>query len=296
MKKVLASLAIALISGCGAGGLSGLASVDLQEVVILLKPDSEAVITGTPRNGSAVEFAQTLTTPGITLLELSFPPEDSTGIQSLMEDSGFPVLFGFGEPGVAMHIEGLYWELRINPGALTTGTAMIINATGETWNAERVELSDGSIVIARSSGRVSIPPEGAVFPWWQMEASPPETLLVYGYPTHGKWNPLIALPMRSSPPPIPGTHGSTIRNDTLWIPADDLVRTELTWTRRSNGYNCMLQLHSNTDREVRYRIILPTRLPRGALAQPGEGFSNTITLPAGHSTTIRYSEIYPRGT
>lgn len=296
MKRVLASLVIALLSGCGGKGFSGFASVDLHEVVILLKPDSDAVITGTPRNGTPVEFAHTLTTPGVSLIELSFAPEDTTGINHLLENSGFPILFGFGEPRVVLHIEGLYWELRINPGELTTGTALIINTTGETWNADRVELSNGSNVIARSSGGVRIPPEGSVFPWWEIQASPPETLLVYGFPTQGKWNPVIALPMRNAPPPIPDTNPGTMRNDTLWLPADDLVRTELTWTRRSNGYNCILQLHSTTDREVRYRIVLPERLPRGALAQPGEGFTNRINLPAGHSSTIRYSEVYPRGT
>jgi len=68
----------------------------------------------------------------------------------------------------------------------------------------------------------------------------------------------------------------------------------LTWTRRSNGYDCTLDLRSTSDKEVNYRVILPERLPRGAITQPGEGFSPRITLPAGHSIQIRYTEVYQR--
>ncbi len=296
MKPVLASvLTLLALCACADRSCTGYASRDLRGVAILLDPESDAVVTGTPSCGSPVEFAGNLATAGVTLLELTSYPADTTGIGALLENSPFPILYHSGEPRVALHIEGLNWELRINPGERTTGTALITNRTGETWNADSVKLSASGGILARSSGGVVIPFEGAVIPWWEIDASPPETLLVYGFPTLGRWNAVIAIPMLTQPPPLPGTDAAMIRNDTLWLPADHLVRTDLTWTTRSNGYNCTLDIRSTTGSSIRLRVVLPERLPRGAVTQPGEGFVPSLTLPAGGSLQLRYSEIYQRG-
>lgn len=296
MKTVLTSLFLALLAGCAGGGHTGLASQDLSEVVILLRPDGEARIEGNPIHGSSLEFAKHLTTPGVTLVEISYHEEDTTGIGGILETSQFPILLSLGEPGVVLHIEGLYWELRIQPGERTTGNALIVNSTGETWSAERVDLADGEAILARSSGPVRIPPEGTVFPWWEMEAFPPDTLLVYGFPTPGRWNPLIALPMKDRPPPFPGTSSARLSNDTLWLPADHLVQASLSWTRIANGYRCTLELHSKADYPVNWSIILPDRLPRGAVTETGEGFTGRIHLPPRDIIQMQYQEVYPRGT
>ena len=294
MKKVLASLPIILLCGCGGTGFTGYASRDLAEVVILLNPDSGAMVTGVPLHGTPVEFASHLTTQGVTQLKMWSTPQDTTGIQRLQENASYPVLFDFGEPRVSLHLEGLYWELRIATGPSTTGTAIIRNETGETWTADIVELAGDNGVVARSSGPVSIPSEGAVFPWWELGAARPDTILMYDFPIHGIWNAVIAIPLQGTPPPLPRSHEGTLKNDTLWLPADSLIQTNLTWTTRSNGYNCTLDLRSTADIEVNYRVILPERLPRGAVTQPGEGFSQRITLPPGHSTQLRYTEVYQR--
>jgi hypothetical protein len=294
MKQVLASLAIILLCSCGGAGFTGYASRDLGEVVILLNPDSGAMVTGIPLHGTPVEFANHLTTPGVTQMKMWSSPQDTTGIQRLQENAAFPVLFDFGEPRVTLHLDGLHWELRISQGSSTTGTAIIRNNTGETWTADIVELAGEYGVIARSSGPVRIPPEGAVFPWWELEAARPDTILMYDFPVQGRWNAVIAIPLQGTPPPLPQSHEGTLTSDTLWLPADNLIQTDLTWTRRSNGYSCTLELRSTSDKEVNYRVILPDRLPRGAVTQPGEGFSQRITLPAGHSTQLRYTEVYQR--
>jgi len=294
MKQVLASLPIVLLFGCGGTGFTGYASRDLGEVVILLNPDSGATVTGIPLHGTPVEFANHLTTQGVTQMKMWCSSHDTTGIQRLQENTAFPVLFDFGEPRVTLHLDGLHWELRISQGPLTTGTAIITNNTGETWTADIVELAGEDGVIARSSGPVRIPTEGAVFPWWELGAARPDTMLIYDFPAPGRWNAVIAIPLQGTPPPLPQSHEGTLTNDTLWLPADNLIRTSLTWTRRSNGYDCTLDLRSTSDKEVNYRVILPERLPRGAITQPGEGFSPRITLPAGHSIQIRYTEVYQR--
>jgi hypothetical protein len=295
MKPVLTSLFLVLLAGCAGGGYTGYASLDLHEVTILLKPHGDATVEGTPKHGS-IDFVRNLATAGITLLEMSFLQEDSLEIQNLLEKSAYPILLRFGEPRVTIQIEGLHWELRVQSGERTTGTALIINTTGETWSAGRVDLSDGNTIVATSSGSVSIPPEGAVFPWWEIDSAPPETLLVYGFPSQGRWNPLIAVPARETPPPLPEDYPGILRNDTLWLPAEHLLHTNLTWTRRTNGYNCFLELRSTADRVVQWRIILPARLPRGAFTEPGDGFTSRVFLNPGDTTHIRYSEIYPRGT
>ena len=141
MKQVLASLAIILFCSCGGAGFTGHASRDLGEVVILLNPDSGAMVTGVPLHGTPVEFASRLTTQGITQLKMWTTPQDTTGIQQLQENAVFPVLFDFGEPRVTLHLDGLHWELRISQGSSTTGTAIIRNNTGETWTADIVELA-----------------------------------------------------------------------------------------------------------------------------------------------------------
>ncbi len=294
MKPILASLPVILLCGCARTGFTGYASRDLGEVVILLNPDSGALVTGVPLHGTPVEFASHLTTQGVTLLEMRSSAQDTSGIQRLQENAAFPVLFDFGEPRVTLHLDGLHWELRISLGPNTTGTAIIMNNTGETWTADTVELSNEDGVIARSSGPVRIPSEGAVFPWWELGTTRPDTMLVYGFPVQGKWNAVIAVPLTGTPPPLPASYAGTLTGDTLWIPADSLIQTNLTWTTRSNGYDCTLDLRSTSDKEVSYRVILPERLPRGALTQQGDGFSSRITLPAGHSAQLRYSEVYQR--
>jgi len=254
MKQVLASLPIVLLFGCGGAGFTGYASRDLSEVVILLNPDSGATVTGIPLHGTPVEFANHLTTQGVTQMKMWCSSPDTTGIQRLQETAAFPVLFDFGEPRVTLHLDGLHWELRISQGALTTGTAIITNNTGETWTADIVELAGEDGVIARSSGPVRIPTEGAVFPWWELGAARPDTMLIYDFPVQGRWNAVIAIPLQGTPPPLPKSHEGTLTNDTLWLPADNLIRTSLTWTRRSNGYNCTLDLRSTSDKEVNYRV------------------------------------------
>lgn len=294
MKPIFASLPILMLCGCAGTGFTGYASKDLGEVVILLNPDSGAIVTGVPLHGTPVEFASHLTTQGITELTMWSSQQDTTGIQRLQENASFPVLFNFGEPRVTLHLDGLYWELRISQGPNTTGTAIIMNNTGETWTADTVELASEAGVIARSSGPVRIPTEGAVFPWWELGAARPDTIIMYDFPVQGRWNAVIAIPLDGTPPPLPPSHEGTLINDTLWLPADNLVQTSLTWTARSNGYNCTLDLISTSDKDVTYRVILPERLPRGAVTQPGEGFSPRITLPAGHSAQLRYTELYQR--
>lgn len=295
MKTVLASLTIILFLACAGTGFSGYASRDLGEVVILLNTDSSATISGVPLHGTPVEFASNLSTLGVTQVKMWSPPQDTTGIHSLQENAAYPVLFEFGEPRVTLHLDGLYWELRLSVGPITTGTAIIMNNTGETWMADIVELAGDEGVLARSIGPVRIPSEGAVFPWWELGAARPDTMIVYDFPVQGRWNAVIAVPLQGEPPPLPPGHEGTLTSDsTLWLPADNLVLTNLTWTRRSNGYNCTLDLKSISDKEVNYRVILPERLPRGAVTQPGEGFSSRVTLLPGQSVQLRYAEVYQR--
>lgn len=295
MKPFLASLTIFLFCACAGTGFTGYASRDLGGVVILLNTDSSATITGTPLHGTAVEFANNLATQGVVQLKMWSPPQDTTGIQRLQENAAYPVLFEFGEPRVTLQLEGMYWKLRLSVGPTTTGTAVIINNTGETWTADMVELTGAEGVLARSSGPVSIPTEGAVFPWWELGAAKPDTMIVYDFPVQGRWNTVIAVPLQGDPPPLPPGHEGTLTNDnTLWLPADSLLLTDLTWTTRNNGYNCTLDIISISDREVTYRVILPERLPRGAVTQPGEGFASRITLLPGQSVQLRYAEVYQR--
>ncbi len=292
MKRFLASVAVLVMTGCTGRGYTGYASEDLQGVTIFLSTEREAVVTGTPRLGSPVDFARALSTPGVSLLELTVKPEDSTGIQKVMEESAFPILLSFGESLASLHLEGLSWELRITPGPRTRGGALLLNNTGETWRADKVQLDAGGGPLARSSGPLVIPPQGVFFPWWEIESSPPDTLLVYGFPVEGRWNPVIAVPVHETPPTLPGGNGAFLRSDTIWISADHLLQTDLSWTFRGDAYNCRLDMRSTADRDVRYRIVLPGRLPRGAVTEPGEGFAAEILIPPRETRRLEYREVY----
>lgn len=292
MNRILASAAALVMAGCASRGYSGYASEDLQEVTIFLSTSRNSVVSGVPRLGSPVDFARNLSTPGISLLELTIKPDDSTGIQKVMEESEFPILIDFGETMASLHLEGLSWELRITPGPITRGAALLLNDTGETWHADQVQLDAGREPLARSSGTVVIPPQGVLFPWWEIETSPPDTLLVYGFPVEGRWNPVIAIPVRETPPPLPEGCGALHRSDTLWIPADNLLQTDLSWTFEDDGYDCRLDMRSTSEKDVHYRIILPGRLPRGAVTEPGDGFTPEILIPSGETRRLEYREIY----
>jgi hypothetical protein len=121
MNRILASAAALVMAGCASRGYSGYASEDLQEVTIFLSTSRNSVVSGVPRLGSPVDFARNLSTPGISLLELTIKPDDSTGIQKVMEESEFPILIDFGETMASLHLEGLSWELRITPGRSPAG-------------------------------------------------------------------------------------------------------------------------------------------------------------------------------
>ncbi len=289
-----------LLCACGEK-YTGLGSVDLHVTSIIFSDSDPATITGTLPSGKPAEFIIAVDAPQIEAITVKFNPQaDTSGFSDANNMVGYPLFFQSVQQseGVAefeiLH-SGLSWipdyQLRVDGGNRRIyASALLSNTTAQTWQADTIRLvnPDNSLVTT-ATGRITVRPGTNPIPWWDASAGTPEAVITYGWPVHGRWNPMIAVYCPAAGRVESWTEDIYQRNDTIWFPADSLIELDLTWQQRPSQYHCFLEATSLTDSTMNWRIEWPHRLPRGADIDPG---IESFELSSGEAITILYKEIY----
>ncbi len=302
MKKLLTGAVLLLLCACGEE-FTGLGSVDLHVTSITFRDSDPATITGTLPFGKPAEFILAVDAPQIKGITVKYSLQtDTSGLAEASNTISFPL---FSEPeaiqpsGGTAQIEilhdGLFWKpaysIRADGGSgRIYAAALLNNTTAQTWQTDTVRLVDpGNSPVTTATGRITIRPGANPVPWWDAPAGAPEAVITYGWPVHGRWNPMIAVYCPAAGRIESWTETIYQRNDTLWFPADSLIELDLTWQQMPSQYHCFMEAISLTDSTIHWRIQWPERLPRGADIDPGiENFE----LASGEAITILYREMY----
>jgi len=299
MKKLLTIFALLLLGACG-GEYTGLGSVDLHVTSITFRDSDPATITGTLPSGKPAEFVLAVDSAQVVGIAFQLSPQaDTSGFSEANNLAGFPVSVSRGSTqGVAtvtMQHTGLSWSpgYTIEAEGSTRrifASALLNNTTEQVWQADTINLLDPeNNPVTTATGRITVRPGTYPIPWWNAPAGAPEAVITYGWPVHGRWNPMIAVYCPSAGRVENWTQSVYQRNDTLWFPADSLIELDLTWQQFPGKYHCFMDAVSLTDQEMYWRIIWPETLPRGADIEPG---IDSFNLVPGESVTILYKEIY----
>ena len=302
MKKLLIFVSLLLLCACGEK-YTGLGSVDLHVTSITFRDSDPATITGMLPSGKPAEFVLAVDAPLILgIMVRYFPQADTAGLAEANNYVSFPLFSELGDSqqseGVA-EIEILHAGLSWQPDYIIQvegetrkiyARAFLNNTTTQTWQADTVRLlNPQNSPVTTATGRITIRPGTNPIPWWNAHAGTPEAIITYGWPVHGRWNPMIAFYCPAAGRVESWTESIYQRNDTLWFPADSLVELNLTWQQMPREYRCFMEAISLTDSTLHWRIQWPDRLPRGADIDPG---IDSFELSSGETVTILYREIY----
>lgn len=289
--------------GCSEEYYSGLGSVDLHVTSITFRDSDPATITGTLASGKPAEFIRVVDAPQVKGISVRFSIEtDTTGLNEVNNTVSFPLQVELNqfiqEETVAefqLDHAGLSWTpsyaLRADTGVRRVyASALVNNTTAQTWQADTVRfINPENGPVTTATGRIAIRPGSFPIPWWNAVAAPPEAKIVYGWPVHGKWNPMIAVYCPAAGRVEEWTGSIYQRGDTLWFPADSLLELNLTWEQQPREYHCLMEAVSLTDSTMNWTIQWPDQLPRGADITPG---LDSFELHSRESVTILYREVY----
>ncbi|MCK5786070.1 MAG: hypothetical protein KAH54_05885 [Candidatus Sabulitectum sp.] len=296
MKKLLTGALLLLLCACGKE-FTGLGSVDLHITSITFRDSDPATITGMLPSGKPADFVLAVDGDQIRGMTVRYNSDtDTTGLAEANNRLTFPL---FVEPGGSAEFEimhtGLFWtpdySIQEEGGVRRIfASAILSNSTTQTWCVDTLRLTDPeNSVVTTASGRITIEPGTNPVPWWDSPAGTPQAVITYGWPIHGRWNPMIAVFCPSAGRVESWTENIYQRNDTLWFPADSLIELDLTWQQMPNEYRCVMEAISLTDSIINWRIQWPERLPRGAEIDPG---IESFELSSGEAFAILYREIY----
>ena len=289
---------------CGCGDkYTGLGSVDLQIKSIVFNDSDPATITGTLPSGKPANFITAVDAPQIKSLSVQISSDaDTAGMLEANNTVSFPLqvelnraLRSVGTAEFSIQHDGLSWipdySVRADSGSRRIyATAFLNNSTAQTWHADTIRLvAPGNGLVTTATGRWAVKPGQNVVPWWNAPVGAPEALISYGWPVRGRWNPMIAVYCPTAGRIESWTEAIYQRNDTLWFPADSLIELNLSWQQMPSEYRCSMEAVSLTDSTVNWKILWPSRLPRGADIDPG---IESFELSSRESVTIEYREIY----
>ncbi len=299
MKKLLAISALLFLAACGEE-YTGLGSVDLHVTSITFSDSDPATITGTLPSGKPAEFVLAVDSAQVRGIAFQLSSQaDTSGFARANNLAGFPVTISRGAAQGVATVTMLYAGLRWSPSYAIEvegstrrvfASAMLNNTTEQVWQTDTVRFTDPeNSIVTTATGHITVRPGTYPIPWWNAPAGVPEAVIIYGWPVHGRWNPMIAVYCPSAGRVENWTQTVYQRNDTLWFPADSLIELDLTWQQFPRKYHCFMEAVSRTDQEMRWRIVWPETLPRGANVEPG---IESFNLSSGESVTILYKELY----
>lgn len=302
VRRFTAVIITLLLCACGRQ-LTGLGSQDLQISSITFHDSYPATITGILPAGKPSDFAAAADSPLIQSITMScFSPEDTSGLSEVNTLISYPLFYSIisetGEPGTALvkiEQKGLTWEpdyilSEENGDRRIYASAALENMTVQTWQADTVRfMSPENIQVTAATGRITIRQGHSHIPWWDAHASEPVHIIRYGWPSPGRWNPLVAVTCPGKGRIVSWTEQVFETADTLYFPADSLLELNLAWEQEERGYDCFLSAESRSDITITWEIEWPETMPRGAGIEPG---INIIELNPGQSVTILYKELY----
>jgi hypothetical protein len=299
MKKTAAALTLAILCACGRE-FTGLGSVDLRVTSIAFHDSDPATITGILESGKPADFLAKLGEASTESVTIHLPPgADTSGMALVFEGAAFPLYISANSPEPAARVtiehNGLNWSpaYRLIPrgsGNVIYAAAEIGNETGQTWHTDTIRLvNPSSNAITTATGTITIHPGRNPIPWWNAPVLSERAELRYGWPTPGRWNPLLALHCPDAGAVEDWAGEIHKSGDTLWLPAEHLLTADLTWQQMPAEYRCTLTLQSSDQEERTWHIIWPDRMPRGAAVIPGEA---SIRISPGNTAAVHYREVY----
>lgn len=302
MKKIAPVLISLLLCGCGKQ-FTGLGSQDLQVSSITFHDSYPATITGILPSGKPADFAEAADSPLMQSMTIScFASADTSGLVEINERVSYPLFYslnngtaGNATASVELEQTGLTWKpdyslSEENGERRIYASATLVNMTIQTWQADTVRfMSPENAQVTAATGRITIRQGDSQIPWWNAYVSEPVHLIRYGWPSPGRWNPLLAVHCPAKGRVESWTGQVFELADTLYFPADSLLDLDLTWEQTERGYDCFLAAESRSDEPITWKIEWPETLPRGADIEPG---TSTLEVNPGQSVTILYKEVY----
>jgi len=237
MKRIVTTLAAAatLILGCDTGEQQ-YPEVYLTSVRLDLYLNSPALVTGYLAQGISLQKAlENIDAARLRNLIIRCSIQDSIDIEPIVATMIIPVSVSTtdftGVTAVSYSQDGITWSPRYSWTA--TGSPMRFdatittsNVTGRRWTAASLTMMDAEgLPVCGIPDSVIIPEDDMVLRWWSTEGYALQTSLVYGWPSHARWNLLVPV-VAEEPGYLLGQLGGLPEwprrtGDTLWIPVEE---------------------------------------------------------------------------
>jgi hypothetical protein len=302
MRAHPAILAALVAVSCGTRP-TGLLSQDLDSVRVAVGERGPARIEGVPGRGmSPLEIVELASSDGVESLVLHCPGADSAlAAEVLARNPGLPGTVQVADTYLLVtSLSGLTWRPRytavVEAGILQLEANVILsNSTGETWRTVCVRITDSDgLVLATTSGGLTLPPGDTVIPWWRTVGSDAGTTISYGSPVPAAWSALRAFHAPGAGPVLERMPGPVIRMigaDTVWI-AEDRLEIDHESLQNPQGYDMTTTVRNVSSATVSARVACPTLLESGAVFSTDA--PPVLTLQPGDEVLISSTIRYPR--
>jgi hypothetical protein len=295
MRRTLASL-LALLCGCGSG-VTGSLEEHLSIRAVEVRQSGPATVRAVLRSpGLLAELIRSL--EGTSVRHLRADAEVDAETAEASRRAGYCVELQpyAGRPDslyVTCEVDGLSWSpdysWSLAGGEVgMTGRIRLSNATDTDWSADTVLVLDrDGTVLARAEG-VGVPPGTVIYPWWRSNGSAHGPVVSFGWPEPGRARAMLAFFPRMPGPVVSSDMLPAYGGDTLWLPADGLLRVDQRTAQLADGYSYRLRLTNTTDSAVTAELRFPARLPRGTVLSGRPPGSLTLQPGATDSLALLY--------
>jgi|GEM_PF-1409001 len=309
MKRIVTTLAVAaiLLLGCDTGE-QHYPEVYLTSVRLDLYLNSPAQVTGYLAQGVSLhEALENIDAARLRNLNIRCSVQDSIDIEPIVETMIIPVSVSTtdftGATAVSYSQDGITWTPRYSwaeTGGLVRfdATITISNVSDRRWTAAGLTMMDGEgMPVCGIPDSVIIPENDMVLRWWSAEGYALQTSLVYGWPSHARWNLLNPI-LVEEPGFLLGQLGGLPEwprrtGDTLWIPPEEDILLTENLMQHPRGYNGTLDIENRTGRPLSLQLVYPDVLPRGAGFKVEADPSGNLSLGISDKVRLEYTISYP---
>jgi hypothetical protein len=301
MRTAAAAIVLTMITA-GCAEKERYAERYLDSINLTIHMDRAAEVSGFLRRGtspgSAMEYPD-LT--GASRISFDCSPEDSAGLADLLQTTDVPFNVSSRDealpPCVRFWQDGITWKPVYSwtiegDSCRFVARVVLINSTGREW------FSQNTIMKDMEDNPVCMVPDTLVIRngemelgWWSVRGQILPLTLRYGWPQYSQWNQLVPC-ITPGAGSLTGAIWPLRTGDTLWVQPEQPLDVAEQIHSNSSGYECTLLVHNQTSSYKEVRITYPSRTPRGARFEPGDGFLSFLGLQPGDLAVLEYRVVY----